>query len=218
MNHGPDRKQPAQVSALRDRIMSAAFAVFSERGLAAASTLEIASRAQVSKREIYRSFGSKQALFAECLGAVAARAQRINHLLDLPPPVDAAALSATLEAFGTALLREISHPLVLAMHRLAAAGARRTPELALVLHTGWDGGRRTLARLLAGAQLRSLLGPGEPLLQAEQFGGLLWGNLLVDLILGIVDPPGEAEVQARARNAAAALLKLHPAARKTRRR
>jgi hypothetical protein len=45
---------------------------------------------------------------------------------------------------------------------------------------------------------------------AEQFGGLLWGNLLVSLLLGVARRPGSREIAARARDATAAFLQLHP--------
>ena len=42
----------------RERVLAAAFAVFRKRGFSAASTLEIATRAQVSKRDLYALFRS----------------------------------------------------------------------------------------------------------------------------------------------------------------
>jgi hypothetical protein len=56
------------------------------------------------------------------------------------------------------------------------------------------------SRLLAGR-------PGE---LAEQFGGLLWGLLLVSLLLGVAERPNPREIVRRARDAAAAFLQLHP--------
>ena len=47
---------------------------------------------------------------------------------------------------------------------------------------------------------------------AEQFGGLLWGNLLVSLLLGVANRPNSHEILARARDAMAAFLQLHPGA------
>jgi hypothetical protein len=44
---------------------------------------------------------------------------------------------------------------------------------------------------------------------AEQFGGLLWGNLMVSLLLGVVERPNSREVAARARDVTAAFLQLH---------
>jgi AcrR family transcriptional regulator len=40
-------------AAVRERILKAAFAAFKKSGYATASTLEIATRARVSKRELY---------------------------------------------------------------------------------------------------------------------------------------------------------------------
>jgi hypothetical protein len=46
---------------------------------------------------------------------------------------------------------------------------------------------------------------------AGQFGGLLWGDLMVSLLLGVTDRPGARALAQRAREAAAAFLQLHPA-------
>ena len=54
-------------SAVRDRILAAAFAEFMKSGYASTSALKIATRARVSKRELYALVGSKQ----EGLGASA---------------------------------------------------------------------------------------------------------------------------------------------------
>jgi len=45
---------------------------------------------------------------------------------------------------------------------------------------------------------------------AEEFQALLWGQVFIDLLLGVTEQPGEAEIAARARDAAAAFLRLHP--------
>ena len=47
-----ERDQPAPDDPVRGRILSAAFGAFKEHGYAQASTLEIATRAKVSKREL----------------------------------------------------------------------------------------------------------------------------------------------------------------------
>jgi hypothetical protein len=44
---------------------------------------------------------------------------------------------------------------------------------------------------------------------AEQFGGLLWGNLMVSLLLGVAERPSSRELAARARDATGAVLQLH---------
>src|SRR5437879_9001641 len=107
----------------RRRILDAAFSAFMERGFAAASTLEIATRARVSKRELYALVGSKQEMLVACIRE---RAERLQ-MPDLPEPHDRHALARTLETFGTQLLREASDPTVIAGFRLAVAEAVRAP-------------------------------------------------------------------------------------------
>jgi hypothetical protein len=51
----------------RERILNAAFATFTERGYGGSSTLEIATRAKVSKRELYALFGDKRAMVIACI-------------------------------------------------------------------------------------------------------------------------------------------------------
>jgi hypothetical protein len=62
---------------------------------------------------------------------------------------------------------------------------------------------------MARAQASGLLN-GRPADLAEQYGGLLWGNLMVSLLLGVAERPNSREVAARARNATAVFLQLHP--------
>jgi hypothetical protein len=62
---------------------------------------------------------------------------------------------------------------------------------------------------MARAQASGLLN-GRPAELAEQFAGLLWGNLMVSLLLGVAEQPNSREVAARARDATAAFLQLHP--------
>jgi hypothetical protein len=55
----------------------------------------------------------------------------------------------------------------------------------------------------ARAQASGLL-EGAPARLAEQFGGLLLGDVLVGLLLGVIERPKPREIAARARDAAAA--------------
>jgi AcrR family transcriptional regulator len=61
---------------LRSRIAEAAFAVLMEKGYAGASTIEIATRAKVSKRDLYAMFGSKQGILAAMIAGTSARTAR----------------------------------------------------------------------------------------------------------------------------------------------
>src|SRR6202166_2059691 len=100
----PASKQRAEGSdetPARQRILDAAFSAFMERGFAATSTLEIATRARVSKRELYALVGSKQEMLAACIGE---RAQRLRMPAGLPEPHDRESLARSLEMLGTQLL------------------------------------------------------------------------------------------------------------------
>jgi AcrR family transcriptional regulator len=62
--------QKRNADATRAKILQAALDVFSERGLRAASTDEIAERCGVNKRMIYYYFGSKEGLYLAALESV----------------------------------------------------------------------------------------------------------------------------------------------------
>src|SRR5438477_7508632 len=96
---------PEGPSPVRARILEAAFSAFMERGFAETSTLEIATRARASKRELYAHFGSKQEMLIACIGA---RAKRLRMPADWPELRDRETLARALTALGTNLLREIS--------------------------------------------------------------------------------------------------------------
>ena len=66
---------------VRERILDAAFAAFMKSGYAMASTLEIATHARVSKRELYALVGNKQEMLIACISE---RAKRFSVPADLP--------------------------------------------------------------------------------------------------------------------------------------
>lgn len=191
---------------VRVRILDAAFAVFMEHGYAASSTLEIAKRAQVSKRDLYAVVGNKQAMLINC---IAARARRLQAPIDLPVPRDRAGLAEVLAAFGAQLLREVSDPRVVAVFRLAIAEAPHTPAVALTLDSiAREAARSALRQIMTQAQEARLL-PGTPAKLADQFGGLLLGTLLVSLLLGVAERPSPREITVRARESADLFVRLH---------
>jgi len=202
-----ERQEGREETEVRARILDAAFAAFMKSGYVATSTLEIATRARVSKRELYALVGNKQEMLIACISA---RATRLQVPADLPVPHDRETLAHVLASFGTQLVREITDPTVIAVFRLAIAEAVHAPEVAQALDSiGRETSRAALRQFMARAQASGLLN-GRPAELAEQFGGLLWGNLMVSLLLGVAERPNSREVAARARDATAAFLQLHP--------
>ncbi len=201
------RQDDGEENAVRRRILEAAFAAFMKSGYAATSTLEIATRARVSKRELYALVGNKQEMLIACISE---RARRLQVPADLPVLRDRETLAQVLASFGTQLVREISDPTVVAVFRLAIAEAVNAPEVARALDSiGRETRRAALRKVMARAQASGLL-KGEPAGLAEQFGGLLLGDLMVSLLLGVAERPNPREIARRARDAAAAFLQLHP--------
>jgi len=203
----PTGADPAQDTPVRARILEAAFAAFLDHGYAATSTLEIATRARVSKRELYALVGNKQAMLVACISE---RARRLQLPPALPVPRTRDTLEQVLAAFGEQLIREISDPLVVGAFRLAIAEAVHAPEVAQALDSiGRETSRTALHELMARAQAGGLL-DGQPAELADQFGSLLLGDLLISLLLGVAKRPGPHESLERARSATAAFLRLHP--------
>src|SRR5579859_8074588 len=193
-------------TAVHKRILDAAFAAFMKNGYAATSTLEIATRARVSKRELYAQVGNKQEMLIACISV---RARRLQIAAELPVPRDRDTLARVLTDFGTQLVREVTTPTVIAVYRLAIAEAVRAPEVAQALDSiGREATRTALRQIMTQARTAGLL-RGDPVELAEQFSGLLWGNLMIGLLLKVAERPNARRITIRAREATTAFLHLH---------
>jgi AefR-like transcriptional repressor, C-terminal domain len=126
-----------------------------------------------------------------------ARARRLQAA-DLPVPEDRDALA------------HVSDPKVITVFRLAIAEATHAPEVAQTLDAiGRETTRAALRQIMTQAQASGLL-DGRPAEFAEQFSGLLWGNLMISLLLGVAERPNSREAATRSRSAVTAFLHLHP--------
>jgi len=197
---------PTAETPMCDRIIAAAFKAFMANGYASTSMLEIATRARVSKRDLYANFPSKQAVLLAC---ITNRAARMRLAPDLPAPRSREMLAATLTTFGATVIREVCQPAVTAMFRLAIAEAARSPDVAETLEASRSVNRNALAALLGEAQATGILGHGDPLQMMEQFFALLWGDLMLGRLLGVAGAPKPAEIERRAWYATEAFLKLY---------
>src|SRR5690349_7426663 len=130
MSRAKTHKDTPAAAAVRGRILTAAFEAFREKGYAATSTLEIATRAHVSKRELYALVGNKQQMLVAAIGE---RSRRLQAPPDLPPLRNRTALLEVLAAVGAQLVREVSDPTVVSVFRLAIAEAVQAPEVAETL-------------------------------------------------------------------------------------
>jgi AcrR family transcriptional regulator len=203
---------PPPIDALPPRrraILSAAVGVLMEKGYARASTLEIATRARVSKRELYAEFGSKRGILEALIDSASTEMQVPLVSAEIG---DRHALAAALTAYGIAALATLSNPYVLAMYRLAIAEAPGNTELGEILDaSGRAPNRRMLVELVQRGQAAGFLGAGAALDIAREFFSLLIGDLMVWLLVGVNEPPNPPEIRARAERATQAVLALHPA-------
>jgi AcrR family transcriptional regulator len=199
-------KPTVSENAICSRIIGAAFEAFMSKGYANTSMHEIATRAKISKRDLYANFPNKQTLLVKCISN---RAARMRLAPDLPAPCTCEELASTLTAFGATVIREVTQPAVMAIYRLAISEAVRSPDVAAALNTSRSVNRDALATLFARAQAAGVLGQGDPQHMMEQFFGLLWGDLMLNRLLGAVSVPKPGEIGRRARVATESFLSLH---------
>lgn len=189
-----------------DSIRRAAFDAFVAHGVSGATTDEIARRARVSKREIYRLFGNKEALFTEL---VRDRAASMRRALELTPPTDRTSALETLERFGREFLGLLTAPTTIAVYRLVMGEATRLPDLGRELDAE---GRGTIWSALTGWMTEAAARGALPVPDVERAAGsfmaLLMGDLPTRLMLGAVTTPSDGEVQRRAALATAGFTRL----------
>ena len=189
----------------RSTILRAAMATFVERGFASATTLEIATRARVSKRELYALVGNKEQMLAACIEN---RGSRMRLPEDFPQVTDRGSLRAALLAFAKTTLREITDPAVVEVFRLGIAEAKRSPAIARSIDA--------LGRAPASRALEALLEPARRaglvrldfVQMRSMFQGLLWGSLLIWMLLGLEKRPSAKEIERRAEDVVSAFLQL----------
>lgn len=190
----------------RNEIMDAALAVLSQKGYRDASMLDVARRAAASKETLYAWFGDKQGLFEALIRRNAAVVQAVlDRHLDGDEP-----LEAMLTEFGAALLRLLLSDGAVAINRAAVSEAMSEPALARTLAAaGRDAVLPNFTRLLQRHAVTGRLAVTDADRAAQDFLGLLLGDVQVRRLLGVAPEPSAAAIAERARHAADAFLKLH---------
>jgi len=191
----------------RQRVLQAAFDAFQESGYTGASTLEIATRAKVSKRELYVLFADKQDILLEC---IIARAQAMQKPLNVPLPDDTQALAEALRSFGISHIRGVTHPEVLVVYRFAMLVSDNSLEIARILEKSRQWSRDAVANMLSHSQNKGFRGAGDPAEIASGFFSVLWGDLLIRLLLRVAKSPANPEIKRRAEKAARWVLSQYP--------
>ena len=202
-SHG--RSKPGS-SSIRVRILEAAFTLFREHGFSSTSMLDIATRARVSKRDLYALFNNKHAVLT---AGISERAQQMRRPLETTTPVPKSrdTLAALPVEFGGSILKTVCHPEVLAVFRFAIAESDRAPEIARTLfNSGREANQRALTELIRKAQARGLILAGDPAVLVDRYLTVLWGDLLIRLLMRVREVPREREIEGRARAATERLM------------
>lgn len=164
----------------REAILAAAANAFFNAGYDGCSIESIAGDAGVSKVTIYAHFGDKESLFR---AAVEHECKRISDILlessdDLP-------IFERLDAFGRQMQQILLKRTFIKFERRVASEAERDPKVgSAFLEAGPRRVRSALAQMLERARDRGELDFSDPLLAAEQFGGMVKGFADVELRFG----------------------------------
>ncbi len=175
----------------RDRILEAARNVFLRESYTGASMESVARKAGVSKQTIYNHFANKDELFRALVLDICAEigATLGDHPwhMDQPP-------EQVLTLFGEMVLRKMSCPDIMNLHRLLQLEGRNHPSLAESFYKfGPDSTARWLTTYLEAGIREGQLQISEPRIAAEQFVTMLMGHLRLRHLLGFTPAPDASE-------------------------
>jgi AcrR family transcriptional regulator len=176
----------------RELLLEVASEVFFEQGYAATSLDEIISRAGGSRRSIYTEFGGKEGLFQTLMTE---RANRIVGSLNLKDG-DSRELRAVLLQFGESMMSVLLAPATQRLARIVLVDGARFPELAKIFFENGPGrAAEHLASVLESAKKRGEISCANSRIAANQFIGMLRGNLFMQFMLRLRSVPKKKELK-----------------------
>jgi AcrR family transcriptional regulator len=177
-------------------IVEAAAQEFQTSGYAATTMGNVAQRAGISTKTMYRLIPNKAELFKNVIS------DRINRfMLEIDPSaLDAYDLTEALEhiliAFGSLTL----HKETIALVRLVIGECDRFPELAATFHEiAVVQSNVAIARWVERQQLRGLLKVNDPTKAVSALRGMMAMDLQRTAMLGLSDAPTPEEIRDRAK-------------------
>lgn len=191
MSEPTPSKRPS-VEQRRATILAASAQIFFEQGYAATSIDSIIAKIGGSKRNIYSEFGSKEGLFTALVTEITDNALADMTVERLADPD----LKNTLMEFGRRLIEVYISPTVVGVLRTVMAETSRFPELARAFYEkGPSRASARLAELLERSKARGEINVRDCLLSADNFTGMLRGNLHLQVVLGLREPPDPDEIE-----------------------
>jgi AcrR family transcriptional regulator len=189
--------------AKQQQILTAAVALFAERGFEGTSTDAISAGAGVSKETLYRYYPSKEQLLVSAMQEIVLEGTFTDSSLRLPAGATRQDLERVLCALASSVLDRVITPDYLALARLVLAESGRRPELAQTFRRLVpEAGASAITAILTEARDRGLLRRDvDPATALWLFAGpvLLWA---ITGMLAAAEPgprPSDAEIAAMVR-------------------
>ncbi len=202
------REKTAELSpAKRHQILVGARQVFVELGFERTSVSSIAERAGVSKATLYNHFSDKGTLFTACLAEECEEAHAaLAGILETP----SGDLEGDLFAIGERVLRLMTSPTAMALHRVIVAEVPRFPEVGQQLY---DMITRYTEQILGGFMKmwsdRGALRVEDPARAADQFVDLCRGDAFKRVELGLAKEIPDEEIRATVAGALRTFLRAY---------
>jgi len=187
-----ERRTPRQ-DRRRKAIVETAQTAFLRDGYGATTMSAIAAELGGSKTTLWSYFPCKQDLFVAVVDEMIERygdALRLDLAADLP-------LAEGLTLYGTTVMCTITRPQIVALHRMIAAEAGRTPQLGRILwKRGGARGQQLGADWLAEKMARGEMRQADPLAAARQFIGLCQADSFFRHLIGAASRPTAKTISA----------------------
>lgn len=190
------RGRPCQIAEpeRRQRLLDAAESVFLESGYSSASMDDIARRAGMSKKTLYRVFETKESLFA---AVIAGRRAVLDAMISGGEFSGLESPDNVLRSYLGKLARFVLAPRQAALYRLVIAESLRTPELA---HAFYREGpckvRLALEHWLAYQREKGALHVPDPEHDAAMLCSMVISELQMRFLIGELRAPDDALIDA----------------------
>ncbi len=188
-------------------ILDTARKLFTSKGFSETSMSEIAKQLGGSKATLYNYFKSKEEIFAAVMESSATRDVAVAFH-DLP---DEQPVAATLVKFGNRYLQFILRPEIIAIHKMALVEAGRS-EIGRYFYEqgpkkGWLNVKKYFDRQVEKATFKAC----DTQLASLQLRALLEAELLFPYMIGIIDRPDAAQIEAVVKRAIDSFCTLYSA-------
>ncbi|WP_293982453.1 TetR/AcrR family transcriptional regulator [Sphingobium sp.] len=190
----------------RNAILNTAQASFVEHGYAGTTMSAVAAMLGGSKGTLWNYFPSKEELFSAVLErATTTYREQLSQILD-----PCGALEPTLQRASIALIRKVTSPDAVALHRLITAEGRRFPEMSRIFfELAPEGTRTLLAGFLAGAMARKQLRDADPVEAARILMALIMAETHQELLMNKLCEADEAKLEREALRAVDLFLRAY---------